>query len=256
MRPRDPNDSLPMLRFLAAAACTLGLATAMMRVAGAADAAPALSSAAEDITAVGTLATGELDPIVVSSQRLDDSLWEKNTELDAARDKNLLPKLGATDYSIDQQDLQTLPQGKNTPLDKVVLQIPGVSYDSAISNPDFHVRNEYANVQYRINGIQLPDGVSALGSGPRNRFCRQHESARRDPAGPVRVANCRRARHHDEEPSSIRRQPRSLRGELGNGKPERRVRRQRGAIPNTSSPGAISERSGPRERHADGKPDP
>ena len=26
------------------------------------------------------------------------------------------------------------------------------------------MRNEYANVQYRINGIQLPDGVSALGS--------------------------------------------------------------------------------------------
>jgi outer membrane receptor protein involved in Fe transport len=45
----------------------------------------------------------------------------------------------------------------------VLLQTPGVSYDSAISNPDFHVRNEYANVQYRINGIQLPDGVSALG---------------------------------------------------------------------------------------------
>ena len=56
------------------------------------------------------------------------SLQEKNAELDAARDRNLLPKLGATDYSIDQQDLQTLPQGKNTPLDKVVLQIPGVSY--------------------------------------------------------------------------------------------------------------------------------
>jgi len=92
-----------------------------------------------------------------------ESLLEKNEELDKARDQNLLPKLGTTEYSIDQEDLQTLPQGKNTPLDKVVLQIPGVSYDSAISNPDFHVRNEYSNVQYRINGIQLPDGVSALG---------------------------------------------------------------------------------------------
>ena len=55
------------------------------------------------------------------------SLQEKNAELDAARDRNLLPKLGATRYGIDQRDLQTLPQGKNTPLDKVVLQIPGVS---------------------------------------------------------------------------------------------------------------------------------
>jgi hypothetical protein len=45
----------------------------------------------------------------------------------------------------------------------VILQLPGVSYDSAVSNPDYHVRNEYPNVQYRINGILLPEGVSSLG---------------------------------------------------------------------------------------------
>jgi outer membrane receptor protein involved in Fe transport len=105
--------------------------------------------------------SGLLKEVVVTATR--SALRKKNEEFDAARDRNLLPKLGATDFTIDQRDLQTLPQGKNTPLDKVVLQIPGVSYDSAISNPDFHVRNEYSNVQYRINGIQLPDGVSALG---------------------------------------------------------------------------------------------
>ncbi len=104
-----------------------------------------------------------LQEIVVTAARLDAALLEHNHSLDQSRDENLLPKLGATEYRIDQQALQTLPQGTNTPLDKVLLQIPGVSYDSAISNPDFHVRNEYANVQYRINGIQLPDGVSALG---------------------------------------------------------------------------------------------
>lgn len=106
-------------------------------------------------------ASDSLAEVVVSGQR--EELQKKNEQLDKARDEQLLPKLGTTDYSIDQEDLQTLPQGRNTPLDKVVLQMPGVSYDSAISNPDFHVRNEYANVQYRINGIQLPDGVSALG---------------------------------------------------------------------------------------------
>jgi outer membrane receptor protein involved in Fe transport len=104
-----------------------------------------------------------LPQIVVNGNRPAEELQEKNQELDAARDKNLLPKLGATTYGIDQQAVETLPQGKNTPIDKVLLQAPGVSYDSAVSNPDFHVRNEYANVQYRINGIQLPDGVSALG---------------------------------------------------------------------------------------------
>jgi outer membrane receptor protein involved in Fe transport len=105
----------------------------------------------------------ELAPIVVSARRLSESLAIKNKALDEARDQNLLPRLGATSYGIDQDAVEALPQGKNTPLDKLLLQAPGVSYDSAISNPDFHIRNEYANVQYRINGIQLPDGVSALG---------------------------------------------------------------------------------------------
>jgi hypothetical protein len=114
------------------------------------------------LASAASLAAGDQTPqVVVYGKR--SSLEKKNQDMDRARDENLLPKLGTTRYSIDQQDLQTLPQGENTPLDKVVLQIPGVSYDSAISNPDFHVRNEYANVQYRINGIQLPDGVSALG---------------------------------------------------------------------------------------------
>jgi len=83
--------------------------------------------------------------------------------MDQARDNVLLTKLGATSYTMDRQAIESLPQGDNTPIDKVVLQAPGVSYDSAISNPDFHVRNEYANVQYRINGILLPEGVSGLG---------------------------------------------------------------------------------------------
>ncbi len=99
--------------------------------------------------------------VVADSPRT--ALREKNHALDEARDKQILPKFGATSYDLDQEAIDILPQGKNTPIDKVLLQAPGVSYDSAVSNPDFHVRNEYANVQYRINGIQLPDGVSGLG---------------------------------------------------------------------------------------------
>jgi outer membrane receptor protein involved in Fe transport len=153
-----------MLRVLGVASCTLGLAIALMQVADAADQAPGLSTSAEGATAISTLVANELDPIVVHAQRLTHLLWQKNTALDKARDKGLMPKIGSTDYTIDEDALQALPQGRNTPLDKVLLQTPGVSYDSAISNPDFHVRNEYANVQYRVNGIQLPDGISALSS--------------------------------------------------------------------------------------------
>ena len=63
---------------------------------------------------------------------------------------------------MSQQALEALPQGTNTPLDKVLLQAPGVSQDSAASG-ELHVRNEHANLQYRINGIMLPDGVGAFG---------------------------------------------------------------------------------------------
>ncbi|HTV31059.1 MAG TPA: TonB-dependent receptor [Xanthobacteraceae bacterium] len=84
------------------------------------------------------------------------------TKLDQARD-NLLPKIGASATTITRTNIENLPQGDNTPIDKVILQLPGVSYDTAVSNPNFHVRNEYANVQIRINGVVLPEGVSALG---------------------------------------------------------------------------------------------
>jgi len=90
------------------------------------------------------------------------ALDAKMTKLDQARD-NLLPKIGASATTITRTNIENLPQGDNTPIDKVILQLPGVSYDTAVSNPNFHVRNEYANVQIRINGVVLPEGVSALG---------------------------------------------------------------------------------------------
>ena len=137
------------------AACIAGLMAAML--AHAAD----LDTVRLSSTAGAPSPGDELQEIVVTARRLGLKL--RNTQLDEARDRDLLPKLGASTYGLDQQAIDTLPLGKNTPIDKLLLQAPGVSYDSAISNPDFHVRNEYANVQYRINGIQLPDGVSALG---------------------------------------------------------------------------------------------
>jgi outer membrane receptor protein involved in Fe transport len=76
---------------------------------------------------------------------------------------NLSPTIGASTYTVTRQTVEDMPQGDNTPIDKVILQMPGVSYDSAVSNPSFHVRSEYANVQIRINGVIVPEGVSALG---------------------------------------------------------------------------------------------
>ncbi|MGY2930434.1 hypothetical protein ACVWZ6_000036 [Bradyrhizobium sp. GM6.1] len=86
---------------------------------------------------------------------------EQNQHFDAARQTILAPT-GTSPYQITQQAIEALPQGENTSLDRVLLQAPGVSQDSAAGG-DLHVRNEHANVQYRINGIMLPDGVGAFG---------------------------------------------------------------------------------------------
>ena len=86
---------------------------------------------------------------------------EQNQRLDAAR-QTLYAPTGTSPYQMTQQNIESLPQGENTSLDRVLLQAPGVSQDSAASG-DFHIRNEHANAQYRINGIMLPDGVGAFG---------------------------------------------------------------------------------------------
>jgi outer membrane receptor protein involved in Fe transport len=85
----------------------------------------------------------------------------KNEKFDEAR-RNILAPLGAGTYQLNQQAIEALPQGTNNTLDKVLLQAPGVSQDSAASG-ELHVRNEHGNIQYRINGIQLPDGVGGFG---------------------------------------------------------------------------------------------
>ncbi len=85
----------------------------------------------------------------------------KNEKFDEAR-RNIVAPIGANSYQINHQAIEALPQGANTTLDKVLLQTPGVSQDSAASG-ELHVRNEHANLQYRINGIMLPDGVGGFG---------------------------------------------------------------------------------------------
>jgi outer membrane receptor protein involved in Fe transport len=87
---------------------------------------------------------------------------QQNQKFDAARQAILAP-IGATSYEVSHQAIQARPQGDNAPLDKVLVeQFPGVTQDSAASG-ELHVRNEHANIQYRINGIMLPDGVGAFG---------------------------------------------------------------------------------------------
>jgi outer membrane receptor protein involved in Fe transport len=89
-------------------------------------------------------------------------------QLDQAR-QQIVPSLGATVYTIDQQDIQDLSQGENIPFSKLVLRLPGVSQDSAASG-SFHVRDDHANVQYRIDDVLIPESITSFGSQFDTRF--------------------------------------------------------------------------------------
>lgn len=81
----------------------------------------------------------------------------------------LSPKIGTTVYTLDSQLINEYGEGENTPLNEVLLRLPGVALDSKASG-SLHVRDEHANVQYRINGIQLPEGISGFGQSVDSRF--------------------------------------------------------------------------------------
>ena len=86
---------------------------------------------------------------------------QQTQSLDQRRDNVLLPKTGTSNYELTQRDIENIPQGNAIQLSDLALQFPGVYQDST-NQGDFHVRNEHGNVQYRINGILLPDGVSGF----------------------------------------------------------------------------------------------
>ena len=100
-------------------------------------------------------------PTAAPAAQPKNDLASTNTKFDVARD-NLSPRFGASSFDMNRAFIETLPQGTDAPINSVLLQAPGVAQDSAV-NGDIHVRNEHANVQYRINGIILPDGISGFG---------------------------------------------------------------------------------------------
>jgi outer membrane receptor protein involved in Fe transport len=89
-------------------------------------------------------------------------LAAKNAVFDQARG-NIFTTAGTTSNTISHDTIQDLPGGTNQSVERVLLQAPGVSQDSAAAGL-LHVRNDHANLQFRINGILLPDGVSGFGS--------------------------------------------------------------------------------------------
>ncbi len=92
--------------------------------------------------------TAALPEIVVTAQHLDEGRSRIQTQT------------GASTYTIDAKAIAATPGGDNTLLNQVVMQAPEVAQDSF---GQFHVRGEHNGLQYRLNGIILPEGISVFG---------------------------------------------------------------------------------------------
>ncbi|MDR6937236.1 TonB-dependent receptor [Luteibacter sp. 3190] len=82
-----------------------------------------------------------------------------SARLDEARN-SLSPDTGSSQYVIDRQTIQALPLGDSTPLNQVLLQAPGVVQDSY---GQLHVRGDHANLQYRVDGVIIPESIGGFG---------------------------------------------------------------------------------------------
>ena len=91
---------------------------------------------------------GTLDEVVVMAQRLNEAR------------NGIQTQTGASTYVINESAIATAPGGDNSLLNAVVMQAPDVAQDSF---GQYHVRGEHNGLQYRLNGIILPEGISVFG---------------------------------------------------------------------------------------------
>lgn len=118
-------------------------------LAGAAGLALSLTASLAPSLAAAAPSPGDtsVSEVVVTAQKLD-----------AAR-ATIQPQLGASTYTLSAKAIQMLPGGDNTELNQVVLQAPGVAQDSY---GQLHVRGEHNGLQFRLNGVILPEGLSVF----------------------------------------------------------------------------------------------
>jgi outer membrane receptor protein involved in Fe transport len=105
------------------------------------------AAAAVSILAVTPAIAQELETVTVTAERLENARVGIQTQV------------GASTYTITAQEIQNQPGGDNSLLNQVVLQAPGVAADSF---GQLHVRGEHNGLQYRIDGVIIPDGISVF----------------------------------------------------------------------------------------------
>jgi outer membrane receptor protein involved in Fe transport len=113
-----------------------------------AEAAPADAAAGAASDAGGSGSPAALDEVVVIAQHLNEAR------------NGIQTQTGASIYTINEAAIASMPGGDNQLLNQVIMQAPDVAQDSF---GQFHVRGEHNGLQYRLNGIILPEGISVFG---------------------------------------------------------------------------------------------
>jgi len=97
---------------------------------------------------VANQASESIPTVVVTAQHLN----EERSRIDTST--------GASTYSFDSNTIQSQPGGDNVQLNQVMLQVPDAAQDSF---GQLHIRGDHNGLQFRLNGVILPDGISLFG---------------------------------------------------------------------------------------------
>jgi hypothetical protein len=100
-----------------------------------------------DAAVGGSGANDPLATVVVTARRLNAARSEIETQT------------GASTYTITSDAIAATPGGENVQLNQVLLQAPDVVQDSF---GQLHVRADHNDLQYRLNGVILPEGISVF----------------------------------------------------------------------------------------------
>src|SRR6202047_3351760 len=137
------------IRIAACPALAMFLSVYMSAVPAQARAASSADAPESDASASGSGSSGpKIDEIVVIAQHLNEAR------------NGIQTQTGASTYTINEDAITNQPGGDNQLLNQVILQAPDVAQDSF---GQFHVRGEHNGLQYRLNGIILPEGISVFG---------------------------------------------------------------------------------------------
>ena len=133
----------------------LVIAIAMLSGARMAIAQNAVASPTPSASPTASPGTATAASVVVTSE-----------ELDISREQ-IVPSLGATRYTVGPDRLNQQAQGQDASFNQTILRFPGVAQDSF---GQLHLRGEHANLQYRLDDVLLPEGITGFGQELETRF--------------------------------------------------------------------------------------